>query len=177
MTISTSEKSQRTLQAWTQQQRYAEAMIPIIGELYREHGVIVTLFGNSLVNRSPLEIQELHRQIQEGIAALKTSKLGGGKRGLQRTVVCVTGLATGQAVEQVFPVELLTLRLAYERATGQPLSLDAPHPMLQGPLMKLPFPAVEPLFEDKWTRQLEALRLEVSAGRVAARAPIRAKYL
>jgi len=27
------------------------------------------------------EIQELHRQIQEGIAALKTSKLGGGKRG------------------------------------------------------------------------------------------------
>ena len=27
------------------------------------------------------EIQELHRQIQEGINALKTSKLGGGKRG------------------------------------------------------------------------------------------------
>ncbi len=61
MTSNTSEKSQRTLQAWTQQQRYAEAMIPIIGELYREHGVIVTLFGNSLVNKSPLEIQELHR--------------------------------------------------------------------------------------------------------------------
>ena len=45
MTSNTSEKSQRTLQAWTQQQRYAEAMVPIIGELYREHGVIVTLFG------------------------------------------------------------------------------------------------------------------------------------
>lgn len=82
-----------------------------------------------------------------------------------------------EAVEQVFPVELLTLRLAYERATGQPLSLDAPHPMLQGPLMTLPFPAVEPLFEDEWTRQLEALRVEVSAGRLAARAPISAKYL
>lgn len=37
-----------------------------------------------------------------------------------------------EGVEQVFPVELLTLRLAYERATGQALSLDAPHPMLQG---------------------------------------------
>jgi glyceraldehyde 3-phosphate dehydrogenase len=61
LTSNTSEKSQRTLQAWTQQQRYAEAMVPIIGELYREHGVIVTLFGNSLVNKSPLEIQELHR--------------------------------------------------------------------------------------------------------------------
>lgn len=82
-----------------------------------------------------------------------------------------------EAVEQVFPVELLTLRLAYERATGQPLSLDASHPMLQGPLMTLPFPAVEPLFEDECTRQLEELRVEVSAGRLAARAPGRAKYL
>jgi hypothetical protein len=82
-----------------------------------------------------------------------------------------------EAVEQVFPVELLTLRLAYERATGQPLSLDAPHPMLQGPLMALPFPSVEPLFEDEWTRRLEALRAEASAGRLAARAPVKARYL
>ncbi len=35
--------------------------MPIIGELYREHGVIVTVFGNSLVNQSPLEILEIHR--------------------------------------------------------------------------------------------------------------------
>jgi glyceraldehyde 3-phosphate dehydrogenase len=57
-----SEKSERTLQDWSVQQRSAEAMVPIIGELYREHGVIVTLFGNSLVNKSPLEILELHRK-------------------------------------------------------------------------------------------------------------------
>lgn len=55
------EKSEATLQAWSQQQRHAESMVPIIGELYREYGVIVTLFGNSLVNKSPLEILELHR--------------------------------------------------------------------------------------------------------------------
>ncbi|MFK7894356.1 MAG: glyceraldehyde-3-phosphate dehydrogenase [Myxococcota bacterium] len=61
MSNPTIEKSERTLQVWTQHQRNAEAMVPIIGELYREHGVIVTLFGNSLVNKSPLEIQELHR--------------------------------------------------------------------------------------------------------------------
>ena len=67
MTSKTSEKSQRTLQTWTQQQRYAEAMVPIIGELYREHGVIVTLFGNSLVNKSPLEIQELHRSARVNV--------------------------------------------------------------------------------------------------------------
>jgi len=56
-----SAKSERTLQEWSQQQRHAEAMVPIIGELYRENGVIITLFGNSLVNKSPLEILELHR--------------------------------------------------------------------------------------------------------------------
>lgn len=82
-----------------------------------------------------------------------------------------------EAVEQVFPVELLTLRLAYERSTGQPLHLDAPHPMLQGPLMALPFPTVEPLFEDGWTRRLEALRAEVSSGRLAPRAPVKAKFI
>ncbi len=61
MTNQALEKSEQTLHEWSQQQRSAEAMVPIIGELYREHGIIVTLFGNSLVNKSPLEIIELHR--------------------------------------------------------------------------------------------------------------------
>lgn len=82
-----------------------------------------------------------------------------------------------ESVHQVFPIELFTLRLAYERATGVRLSLDAPHPMLQGPLMARPFPQVEPMFEDEWTRQLVALREEASDGRLAARASITAKYL
>lgn len=55
------EKSEQTLRLWSQQQRYAESMVPIIGELYRTHGIIVTVFGNSLVNKSPLQIIELHR--------------------------------------------------------------------------------------------------------------------
>ena len=61
MTNQSPEKSEQTLRQWSQQQRNAEAMVPIIGELYREHGIIVTVFGNSLVNKSPLEILEVHR--------------------------------------------------------------------------------------------------------------------
>lgn len=61
MTDQALDKSEQTLHEWSQQQRSAEAMVPIIGELYREHGIIVTLFGNSLVNKSPLQIIELHR--------------------------------------------------------------------------------------------------------------------
>ena len=56
-----SQKSEETLREWSQQQRNAESMVPIIGQLYSEHGVIITIFGNSLVNKSPLEILELHR--------------------------------------------------------------------------------------------------------------------
>lgn len=65
-----------------------------------------------------------------------------------------------ERVEQVFPVELFTLRFAFERATGKVLTLDAPHPMLQSPMMTLPFPSVEPMFQDNWTTQLAALRAE-----------------
>lgn len=58
---SINEKSEQTLRDWSQQQSHAETMVPIIGELYRERGVIFTIFGHSLVNKSPLEILELHR--------------------------------------------------------------------------------------------------------------------
>jgi hypothetical protein len=44
--------------------------------------------------------------------------------------------------EQVFPVELLTLRYAFQKATGAPLSLEASHALLQTPLMKVPWPVV-----------------------------------
>lgn len=82
-----------------------------------------------------------------------------------------------ESVEQVFPVELFTLVFAYQRATGLRLSLDAPHPMLQGPLMALPLPNLEPMFEDEWTAKLAGLRDEASGGRLPVRAEIQAKYL
>jgi glyceraldehyde 3-phosphate dehydrogenase len=70
------DKSEKTLREWSQQQRSAEAMVPIIGELYRERGVICTLYGNSLVNKSPLEILELHRlarlTLDDAISAIDT---------------------------------------------------------------------------------------------------------
>ncbi len=46
---------------WKSREQRAEAMVPIVGQLYRGRGVIITLFGNSLVNKSPIEIIKLHR--------------------------------------------------------------------------------------------------------------------
>ena len=67
------EKSEQKLQDWSQQQANAETMVPIIGELYRERGVIFTIFGHSLVNKSPLEIIGLHRIARVNVdAAIST---------------------------------------------------------------------------------------------------------
>ena len=40
---------------------WAERMIPLIGRLYRENGVVVTIFDRSLVLRSPIDILKAHR--------------------------------------------------------------------------------------------------------------------
>jgi glyceraldehyde 3-phosphate dehydrogenase len=57
----TDEKMDKYLQQWQVREQTAEAMVPIVGRLYRERGVITTIFGNSLVNRAPMAICQLHR--------------------------------------------------------------------------------------------------------------------
>ena len=55
------DKSDRYLSEWTVRARMAEEMIPIIGRLYRDRGVIITVLGHSLVGKSVTEIIQLHR--------------------------------------------------------------------------------------------------------------------
>lgn len=40
---------------------FAEAMIPVIGRLYRENNVVISIHGRSLVNRSTMQILKAHR--------------------------------------------------------------------------------------------------------------------
>jgi len=58
--------------------------------------------------------------------------------------------------EQILPVELLTLSYAYQKAHGRPLWLQAPHPLLQTPLMTAPWPELMPLYEDDTLRMMQA---------------------
>lgn len=46
---------------WLDREADAEAMIPLIGKLNRENGVVVSIHGRSLVNRSVIQILKLHR--------------------------------------------------------------------------------------------------------------------
>lgn len=101
-------------------------------------------------------------------------EMGAPKRRRQSSILSVLDAERG---EQVFPVELLTLCFAYERATGKRLPLDAPHPLLQSPLMTLPYPRVEPLYEDEWTAKLKALRESGNGRGLPLRSPVAARYI
>lgn len=48
-------------QSWTDRQAIAEKLIPIIGSLYRDNGVVLSIYGRRLINLSPLDIVKAHR--------------------------------------------------------------------------------------------------------------------
>lgn len=46
---------------WATREAIAEEMVPVIGRLYRENGVVLSVHGRSLLNISPIDIVRLHR--------------------------------------------------------------------------------------------------------------------
>ena len=57
----TNNNAKAHLEAYIRDQNLAERMIPTVGHLYREQGVIVTVFGRKLMNASVIEIIKAHR--------------------------------------------------------------------------------------------------------------------
>ena len=56
-----SQKSDACLDTWMDREALAEAMIPLIGRLYRENSVVTSVYGRPLVNRSVIDILKAHR--------------------------------------------------------------------------------------------------------------------
>jgi len=46
---------------WTDRQALAEQLLPLIGSLYRDNGVVLSIHGRRLVNGAPLAIVKAHR--------------------------------------------------------------------------------------------------------------------
>jgi len=55
------EKQESYFKDWKTREEIAETMIPVIGRLYRNHGVVTTVYGRSLVNQSTIDILKAHR--------------------------------------------------------------------------------------------------------------------
>jgi glyceraldehyde 3-phosphate dehydrogenase len=47
--------------SWTDRETDAETMVPLIGKLFRSHGVITAVYGRSLVNKPVKTILKIHR--------------------------------------------------------------------------------------------------------------------
>ncbi|WP_317928717.1 glyceraldehyde-3-phosphate dehydrogenase [Halioxenophilus sp. WMMB6] len=50
---------------WKQREALAESMIPVIGKLYREKNVVVSMYGKPLINRSVIDIMKAHRFVRQ----------------------------------------------------------------------------------------------------------------
>ncbi|WP_074713072.1 glyceraldehyde-3-phosphate dehydrogenase [Arthrobacter alpinus] len=53
--------SDAVLDSWIERETMAEAMIPLIGKLYRENNVLTSIHGRSLINQSVISILKAHR--------------------------------------------------------------------------------------------------------------------
>lgn len=49
------------LKEWQHLEECAERMLPLIGQLYREHNVVTTVYGRTLVNSTTIDILKSHR--------------------------------------------------------------------------------------------------------------------
>ena len=54
-------KAETYFNDWTRREEVAESMVPLIGRLYRDYGVVTTIYGESLVHKSAIEIIKVHR--------------------------------------------------------------------------------------------------------------------
>jgi len=64
--------------AWKARETLAEQMIPLIGSLYRDHGVITSIHGRTLINQSPIGVIKAHRyahHVTGSVLPLEQTKL------------------------------------------------------------------------------------------------------
>lgn len=59
------EQQDSYLNDWTQRQELAEEMLPLIGRLYRDHGVVLRIYGRPLINCTPIDILKAHRFVKQ----------------------------------------------------------------------------------------------------------------
>ncbi|HUE94895.1 glyceraldehyde-3-phosphate dehydrogenase [Pseudomonas sp.] len=62
------QKPDQCLGEWIDREALAEAMIPMIGQLYRNNNVVTSIYGRGLINRSVIDILKAHRFARHRLA-------------------------------------------------------------------------------------------------------------
>ncbi|WP_027896813.1 glyceraldehyde-3-phosphate dehydrogenase [Zestomonas thermotolerans] len=113
------QKPDQCLGEWIDREALAEAMIPLIGQLYRNNNVVTSIYGRGLINRSVIAILKSHRfarhrlgdelSVHDSYAILKTMselKLGAASVDLGKMVAKFHAQGNGRSLEQFVKDEL-----------------------------------------------------------------------
>ena len=113
------QKTDQCLGDWIEREALAEAMIPLIGQLYRKNKVVTSIYGRGLIKRSVIGILKVHRfarQIDDAelsvrdtfpvLEALSRLELGACSVDLGRMAVKFKQQGNGRSVEQFVREEL-----------------------------------------------------------------------
>jgi len=61
MSTNSSLNTEQSFQNWREKEELAEAMLPLIGKLYRDKGVVLSIYGRKIVRESAVGILKAHR--------------------------------------------------------------------------------------------------------------------
>jgi glyceraldehyde 3-phosphate dehydrogenase len=115
------QKPDQCLGEWIDREALAEAMIPMIGQLYRNNNVVTSIYGRGLINRSVIDILKAHRfarhrltgdselSVHDTFPILKTMselKLGAASVDLGKMAGKFKAEGNGRSIEQFVKDEL-----------------------------------------------------------------------
>ena len=63
---------------WQRSEDLAEEMVSLVGKIYRQHGVVIAIYGRALINQTLMYVLDAHRKVErfssEGLAIQKTHR-------------------------------------------------------------------------------------------------------
>ncbi len=118
---------------WKQREALAEGMIPLIGKLYRECNVSTYMYGNSMVNKSVIDLMKAHRRVRQVeqnelsefdsapmLDAIAKLQLGPAHLDIGKMVVKYQSLGNGRSIEKFLNDELANIIGSHTKPLPQP---------------------------------------------------------
>lgn len=126
--------SEQYLQKWKDRQGLAEKMIPLLGQIYRNYGVVIRVYGRRLMNASTIDILKAHRfarqmvgeeldiaQSYELLEAMSRMDLAPARVDLGKLCYRFNKSGGGQSAEDYLSEQLASIN------TGKSRMLEEPH--------------------------------------------------